>query len=84
MVDGCRGEALWLTEEGRVLGEAEVGLAWPRRTIWPPGTRGAVTVTGVDLAGWRWRPHSRTIGRTTDAPYAYTEPRALDPKALDL
>lgn len=27
VVGGCRVEALWLTEEGRVLGEAEVGLA---------------------------------------------------------
>lgn len=29
MVDGCRVEALWLTEEGRVLGEARgwAGLA---------------------------------------------------------
>lgn len=27
VVGGCRVEALWLTEEGRVLGEAEVGSA---------------------------------------------------------
>lgn len=27
VVDGCRVEALWLTEEGRVLREARVGVA---------------------------------------------------------